>query len=338
MKLTKYYFFLVFLCSSVGVYAQQDTSYYVSYVTKLTTRFYISRKFTTIKLLGLGSEYKINYRPNTTWNIGFGLTYKWATINLAYGFGFLNPDLGQGKTKYLDLQFHNYGEKYVLDVLGQFYKGFYLSPKDNAGIPHQYYVRKDMGVNLVGISLHYVFNNKRFSYRSSYFQNEWQKKSAGTFLLGVETYIGSIKTDSSIVPQNINTHEASRNITSYRFFEMGPNAGYAYTFVFKKNFFITASGAISIATGINNVTSIDGNKNYYGVFPNTIFRFATGYNSKKWAISLVYINSAVHLANSADEKNITINTSNVRLNFVRRFSLNKKFKKILKPMNSIQMP
>ncbi len=43
---------------------------------------------------------------------------------------FLNPERGQGDTRYLDLQFHTYSRKVVLDAFGQFYRGFYLAGTD----------------------------------------------------------------------------------------------------------------------------------------------------------------------------------------------------------------
>jgi hypothetical protein len=52
-------------------------------------------------------------------------------LNLAYGFGFLNRGEEQkGKTKYWENQGHMYGRKWGYDFYAQFYKGYYLYPKD----------------------------------------------------------------------------------------------------------------------------------------------------------------------------------------------------------------
>ena len=117
--------------SNEALHAQHDSTYYVSYTKLLTTRLYFSQKYTALTIKNKKDNYTLHYQPNTTLNLGVGATYKWATINLAYGFGFLNPAEDKGKTKYLDLQFHGYDQKFNLDVLGQFYKGFYLNPKLN---------------------------------------------------------------------------------------------------------------------------------------------------------------------------------------------------------------
>src|SRR5688572_32818258 len=105
----------------------QDSTYYVSYERQLTTRFYFSKKYTSLKFRDIGENYNLTYRPNTTLNMGVGATYRSFTLNLAYGFGFLNPERGQGDTKYLDLQFHTYTRRFVIDMFGQFYRGFFLT-------------------------------------------------------------------------------------------------------------------------------------------------------------------------------------------------------------------
>jgi hypothetical protein len=218
------------LCSACHfAVAQYDSSYYVSYENLITGRFYFSKKYTSLKFRDATEDFNITYRPNTTLNMGVGATYRWATLNLAYGFGFLNPDRGRGKTKYLDLQFHSYGRRFITDVFGQFYRGFFLTRKSAGTFNNEYYLRPDLHVNQVGASVQYILNHKKFSYRASFLQNEWQKKSAGTFIFGLEAYGGRIKADSTIVPSMVNSEEAQRNTDLLRFFEVGPNAGYAYT-------------------------------------------------------------------------------------------------------------
>lgn len=178
------------LARTIPLVAQHDSSYYRSYPGQVTSRFYFSQKYTSLRLRNKKENYTLNYVPNTNLTMGIGATYKWATLNLAYGFEFLNPDSHKGKTRYLDLQFHGYGDKIVIDLLGQFYKGFYLYPKGRGTDLDQFYKRPDLTVNLIGATAQYVFNNKRFSFRSSVFQSEWQRKSAGTILAGFERMRG----------------------------------------------------------------------------------------------------------------------------------------------------
>ena len=92
------YWFL--LCGAFGIpglaLGQYDTSYYVSYEDQITGRFYLSQKYVSFRYIDTGNDLVFRYLPNTTLNMGVGATYKWATLNLAYGFGFLNPENGKG--------------------------------------------------------------------------------------------------------------------------------------------------------------------------------------------------------------------------------------------------
>ncbi len=78
----------IFLCRDV--HAQHDSAYYNSYVDQITSRFYFSQKYTKLNIKDSENNVELDYRPNTTLNMGIGASYKWFTLNLAYGFKFLN--------------------------------------------------------------------------------------------------------------------------------------------------------------------------------------------------------------------------------------------------------
>ena len=309
--------------------AQHDSSYYYSYKSTITARIYFSNKSTTLNIKNIDGIYNLNYRPNTTRNIGVGATYKLLTVNFGVGFGFLNPEDGRGKTRYVDLQVHQYGRKIILDVFGQFYKGFYLNPKGYGTTDKSYYLRPDLRVNEVGASVQYVFNSSKYSYRASFLQNEWQRKSSGSVLVGLETYIGDVVADSSLFPAAISKQIASRNYHRINFFEFGPNVGYTYTFVFKKHFFATGSATLSIDAGDNVLRRSTKDENTFGISTNTLYRISTGYNSYLWAISIFYITNNIHLASHPLDKHIQFNTTNFRVNLIRRIAPSAKVKRYL---------
>src|SRR5690606_9697455 len=107
---------LCFLVVPFG-YTQEPADpnpYYKEFPDHLTNRFYFSRKYTGLKIKDKTENKTYLYMPNTTLNMGVGATYKNLTLNLAYGFGFLNPERGKGETKYLDAQAHLYPKKMVV--------------------------------------------------------------------------------------------------------------------------------------------------------------------------------------------------------------------------------
>jgi hypothetical protein len=313
-----------------------DTVYYQPYNNKVTGRFYFSRKFTTLIVRNGPQNYELRYRPNTTLNMGVGATYKWATLNLAYGFGFLNPEHGRGKTRYLDLQFHSYGRKFTVDLMGSFYTGFYLAPKGK-GMPNEaeYYLRPDLKINAGGVTVQYIFNHGKFSYRAAFLQNEWQKLSAGTLLAGLEVYTGSIQADSTMVPTAVNGEVAATGFKEVRFLELGPSLGYAYTYVYKQHFFLTGAGSVSLSAGFNTTYDNSGKTHATGIMPNTLFRVSGGYNSSLWAVSILYVSNVQRLARDSHDRAMRLNTGNVRLNLVYRFKPNKRARKMLKVIDDV---
>ena len=308
-----------------------DTTYYKTYPDLITGRFYFSRKFTSLLVGDKSSDFELDYKPNTTLNMGVGATYRNFTLNLAYGFPFLNWDTDKGKTNYLDLQAHFYSTKLTIDFFGQFYNGLYLDPKGKGTLDGSYYVRPDLKIREIGLSCQYVFNHRRFSYRAAFLQNEWQRKSAGTFLLGGESYAGIALADSNIIPKTI-PKEKPAVATEARFYEFGPNAGYAYTLVIARHFYIT--GSLSMSLDYNRTDYFADGKTITteGLSPNTNLRIFCGYNTERSAISFTFTNNKVSLA-AANANTVSINTGNVRLNYVRRFSGGPKTRKVLKKID-----
>jgi hypothetical protein len=330
MKQSIAFLIIVLISSFSKIQAQgaaPDTSYYETFPEHLNGRFYFSKKYTGLKLVDQDTDKEYLYMPNTTLNMGVGATYKNLTLNLAYGFGFLNPEKGKGETKYLDAQAHIYPRKMVIDLFLQLYKGFYLTDGLGAAAGENYLTRPDMKIQKIGASVQYVFNHDKFSYRAAFLQNEWQKKSAGTFLLGAEMYGGLAHEESNLIPDAL-IDDPSRNFKTIRFFELGPNVGYAYTLVIKKHFFLTASAAANLGVGYSTHHGERGRHTQWGINPNYFLRGFAGYNSERWSINANYVHSNVQLPENGGFSNAMM-TGNYRLNFIYRFLPGPKLKKRL---------
>jgi len=267
--------------------------------------------------------------PNSTLNMGVGTTYKNLTLNLAYGFGFLNPEQGKGETKYLDAQAHLYPKKMVIDLFLQLYRGYYLLPEGlGAGVGETYFTHPDMRIRKFGASAQYVFNHGKFSYRAAFLQNEWQKRSAGTFLMGFEIYGGMANEESNLIPPHL-IASPERNFRKINFLELGPNLGYAYTLVIKKHFFITASAASNLGVGYTSLDRDTGKSIQWGINPNYFLRGFVGYNSSKWSVNVNYVHNNVRLQKNQGFSN-EVMTGNYRLNFVYRILPGPKLNRYLK--------
>lgn len=310
--------------------AQYDSTYVESYRGYLMPRILLSRKTSGVNYYNEKGGYSLRYQPNKTFNFGAGITYKFVSFKISVGI--LEPHQQRGNTRDLDIQFHRYGKKVVADFMAQFYKGFYL-PDRRFGTPAQeYYVRPDLAVSALGGTFQYIFNHRRFSYRAAFQQTEWQKKSAGTFLVGMELFMGRFRADSTIVPYPLQL-EQSDGTRKMRFIELGPNAGYSYTWVYKK-FFINAGASIGINAGLNRLYEGDGGMTFTGVSPNTVLKISSGYNVKRWGINILYHTTALRLP-PFENRSIVLNAGNIRTNLIYRIYPDKKVRKALRSIDKM---
>ena len=313
-----------------------DSLYYQSFAKFVTARFYFSQKYTTLELEKDSYITRFRYLPNTSLNTGIGVTYNSLTLNLGYGFGFLNPDKDKGKTKYLDLQSHVYGRKWTIDLFGQFYKGYYLSPKGlGAADPGQYYIRPDVNISLAGVAIYNLLNPYKFSYRAALLQNEKQKKSAGSFLAGIELYYGSISADSSLVPSSIANQYLQRGVRRLRFFKVGPGAGYAYTQVMGKHFFLTGSLTGNLSVDYSRQEGGNGKGSRVSVSPGYIYRIVMGYDNGNFNVNASLVGNQLSVKSSNFDNKYFINTGNFRLTLAKRIMPGTKLKKRLHPIDRL---
>ena len=192
-----------------------------------------------------------------------------------------------------------------------------------------------MGVTLFGLSDYYIFNSKRFSYRAAFKQNEWQKKSAGTWLAGAEIYYGVVKADSSLIPQSIQEKYPQNNLNKINYFSIGPGIGYAYTQVLAHHLFITGSVTGNLNFSFANEHFEENASSHFSLNPLTRFRLAAGYNSRTWNISANWVEDNLPFAGVKNNTSYWFNTGNFRINIAKRFYPGPKLQKQLKPLNKI---
>ncbi|RPE12230.1 DUF4421 domain-containing protein [Chitinophaga lutea] len=314
------------------VQVENDSSYVEDHTEDLTLRLFGSRKYTYYDMKDRGLKEEVLYRPNSANNVGFGVNYKFIGLNFAFNLPFINNDNEKyGKTKFLDLQAHLYLRKLVVDFYGQYYKGYYEAAAtrriSNAFPRKAVSLRPDMLNTDLGLHVQYIFNDKRFSYRAAFMQNEYQKKSAGSFLLGGEVFTWQLRGDSALVPHDLNvpgffgdlpfrgTHTVSFAV----------NGGYAYTLVLARYFFVTAS--VSAGAGLNHtkLRYSDGRPSTAGwgwAFNNTI-RLAAGYNSSYYYFGLHYTDMLTRSDAPVPRAHQIFGTGNLRISIARRLALKK---------------
>lgn len=297
-----------------------DNGYYITYPDKLMLRLYLSQKFAPFTISADNSNKDLNYKTTSKLTLGAGFTYRSLTLNLGYGFTFLNPEKGRGKTKGLDLQFHLYPKKWAVDLLGTFKKGYYLDPKDDNGLNlANYYQRPDFKRNIVGLSVFRVPNSGKFSYRAALNQQDWQTKSAGSILYGGEAYFGTVKGDSALVPGQASSNFKQAGVDRVNFLSIGPGIGYAYTLVIGTNFFITGSAIGSLDVNFSTEETAGTKMKATSIIPGGIYKGAIGYNSSVWSVSATITGNALYIGSKSSSKEYFMPTGNLRFTVARRF-------------------
>lgn len=320
---------------------ETDTNFIKSYVTDYTTRLYGSVKYGRLGYKDNLVGASLYYKPNSSFILGIGANHGWLGINIGVDFPFVNKDDGKyGETNYLDWTIRAFTQRFNATVYLQHYKGFYLSntkdmiPGWVEGDP--YYIRPDIRTNTAGLEIIYIFNNKRFSYRAAIIQNEWQKKSSGSFLIGGSLIYNATIADSSIVPSRLNYGKFYNDIKFDRSnnFSFGPVVGYAYTLVIKKHYFLMGSLNGSLSIGSTRLLPVDSEEKVksglaFGARSELIL--SGGYNSDKWYFGLAFVNLSLETQAPIDERSIVYETGMFRINLVRRF-VTKRPVKILNPV------
>lgn len=307
-------------------FAQEDTTYFISYKKMLTTRVYTSRKYTSLLVNEKNAGSRIGLEPNSTLNFGVGATYNDLTLNLAYGFEFMNRGRTQVETSYLDLQAHAYPKNWVIDFFGQFYSGFFLrsytGPVPN--IPSEL-AFPGLRVRKFGANVQYLLNGEKLSLKAAFLQSAWQKKSAGSVVAGMEFYFGNAQDTKNILAEFI---PDPLEFNRMDFFEFGPNLGYVHTIVIAKHFFITGMVSANIGLGNTRISSDTFEEGRWGFNSNYFLRGFAGYNGPVWSINANYVHNNVRIE-EARSFTTDFQTGNYRINFVYRFDVGPKLQPVL---------
>ncbi len=312
---------------------QIDTNYIEAYKNELTVRAFIARKQNRYHLAsGLANPF-LKYNTNDNILLGLGYTYNFLTLNVGVKMPFINRDDDTyGESKYLDLQAHSIFRSFIIDFYLQWNKGYYVSNPEDL-IPdwdpeEPYPMRGDMRTHILGLNIQYLFNSKRFSYKASFLQNEFQKKSAGSPIAGIEAYWMLGMTDSVMIGGYIPSSGFMEDqpFNQVDIANAGFNGGYTYTFVWKEKLYLSLSSVLGISGGYNRVHFTESsntiNSGFTFGYSNTS-RISLGFNDKKYYVGLSYINFFMANLSPGYGDWYNYGTAYIRFNVVRRFHLKK---------------
>jgi len=312
--------------------AKFDTNYVKDFTHILTTRVYLSSKFNSMTLSDDSTGATVAYRPNNQVNMGFGFSYRAFTLNIGFGIGVLNTDDDVlGETSYFDAQGNMYSKKIATNLFFQTYQGYYIDShtREQLGWPedgNKKATRRDIRQSNIGLSSLYIFNNDKFSYRASFNQDAWQKKSAGSGLLGGYATYFTVRGDSSLVPSALDSlFSPNMQIKQGNFLDFGIMGGYTHSFVIAKHVFVTLStvGGLGLSIMRNSLELPDGStepRSKTGAGYVFQGRFAMGWNSERNYVGVSYNNESSWSVQTRNER-FGWSVGNFRINYVHRFNM-----------------
>lgn len=292
---------------SVNAKKEIDERYIEKYSGIPAAYLSVYGKYNNISLLDTSGRVLI-FRPNISLSFGPGFGYKWFGIDLSLiSFGSKNESI-YGKTKKVDIQSHIYLKRFIADFTYQNYKGFYLDslitkPKDTTYNLHRVIKNPEMSQQSVGGTIMLFTNYRKFSYKSTFSQTEFQKKSAGTWAFGLSFHYLSINSKTCLLDDSVKKYFDStsyyKTITS---FNAGVMGGYFHTFTLHK-WFTTVSllGGFDAKFGSYILENNKEIKDTINASGHLQIRFGFGYNSNKVYFGFNLIGDGYFMTNSKQE-------------------------------------
>jgi hypothetical protein len=321
----------ILLAWTVSVFPQEDEVedttgiYYEDLSHLLSVRIYPLAKINSLELKVPGGT--ISMQPNGTGSIGLGFNYKWFGFGFSVGLPASKESIEQkGETGRFDMQLSYFGERLAADGFIQQYKGYYMAnpsdfiPWDNPNYP----VARDLWVFSYGGSVHYIFNADKLSIKAAYLRNQIQKKSAGSFAMGLFLYKDKVGSEQGFVPPELpSLLKQSVDLKEFDAITIGVSAGYIYTLVLRGNFFLNLSMFPGIGYRRFDLKTMDDyHRTIRTLGVQLIARSALGYEFKHFYMGL---DMSVILRNfSYNISEVNLGTGQVRLTFGKRFDLSRK--------------
>lgn len=314
----------------------QDTAYspenvyYESLDDKLTIYLYGITKLNQFQLKNAEKKDLIRYKPNERLNLGLGFNYRWLGIGAAFNFKFINRDDHiYGKTNSFDLQVDLFTSKMLFNANLQSYKGYYWNNVNDYypdwNIRDSVIIRPDVSTNSLGANGIYIFNHRKFSFRSAFAYTERQKQSAGSWIAGGYFSMYGVNADSSLVPGLLHpSYPVYDSLTKLTSLNIGGAFGYSYTFVVRQKFFINSTLMIGISLQANEALDLYNNDLGSVAIPSvkSHFRLAVGFNNEKCFYGVSFVIDS-YLVQNKSKSEFTYNQGKLRIFYGRRFSLGK---------------
>ena len=182
---------------------------------------------------------RLTFSPNPHNKIGFYFGWRWIFL----GWSFDVEDVfshRSTKNRGTDFDLSLYSSKLGIDIFyrrtGNNYKihkikGFKDNSEGSYSIDFE-----GLKVDIKGVNLYYIFNNKKFSYPAAFSQSTNQRKNAGSMIAGFSISTHKLDFDFTQLPEDIQANmNPSMKVDNIKYTNANISFGYAYNWVFARN-------------------------------------------------------------------------------------------------------
>ena len=245
----------------------------------------------------------ITFAPDPSWRLGPYLGWRWVFLGYTFDLKHINANNSHTNKKEFDLSL--YSSLLGVDLFWRQTGNDYHVKRMNLGehINCNAMRKAPFGgfkSSIKGLNLYYIFNHRRFSYPAAYAQSTVQRRSAGSMLLGIGYTQHKLEVDwdklTQLVDDCLNQGvppgeqakiDSSLMFSQVKYSDINVSCGYAYNWVFAKNWLFNAS--LSVGLAYNQSTS-DTESEHFDImnfrFRNVnldgIGRFGVVWNNTRW--------------------------------------------------------
>ena len=255
--------------------------------------------FSNFEYYSVTSEFpqpqKLSFSPNPHNKIGLHFGWRWIFLGWSVDIDDIYRKTNR-KNKGTEFDLSLYSSKLGVDIFyrrtGNNYKihkirGFYDE------IPSDYSEDfSGLKVDIKGLNLYYIFNNRKFSYPAAFSQSTNQRRNAGTFIAGFSISKHNLDFDYQQLPAYIQERmNPGMKVNKIKYTNANISFGYAYNWVFARNCLACLSLTPAIAYKASDVDAeTQEGKAWYSKFNlDFLLRAGVVYNNGKYFVGTSFV-------------------------------------------------
>lgn len=255
--------------------------------------------FSNFEYYSVTSEFpqpqKLSFSPNPHNKIGLYFGWRWIFLGWSVDIDDIYRKTNR-KNKGTEFDLSLYSSKLGVDIFyrrtGNNYKihkirGFYDE------IPSDYSEDfSGLKVDIKGLNLYYIFNNRKFSYPAAFSQSTNQRRNAGTFIAGFSISKHNLDFNYQQLPAYIQERmNPGMKVNKIKYTNANISFGYAYNWVFARNCLACLSLTPAIAYKASDVDAeTQEGKAWYSKFNlDFLLRAGVVYNNGKYFVGTSFV-------------------------------------------------